>query len=727
MTSRIHQPEPGPASAGHDAATRSATPPVREPQAALGGRDRVAGEPPRDFSFASIGVVASDYLGVQRQALPGAPPVPAATGTLLVDDEAAAVGPGQLRRSELMAQIRSAVRTSVDRALTAAGRDTEGCPYLDHWLDYYQRRPAHQLERAVRHYAPEAVSAAAASQYVNAVANRAGRAAERWARTGELSGVPDDLPAVAGRGGEPAAGAIGIGGLFFQAREGGAASRGAPPLAAGQPLDPSIRSRMEPAFGHDFSRVRIHADDGAARTAADLHAHAFTYGTSIAFGAGKYQPGTPAGDVLLAHELAHVVQQSGVSPPPGPALAASTESAALEQAADDAAAHVVGELHAPPTTDESPRARRPRGAKARGLSLQRCKDHSTPAPGPTVPRTETQPYGVYQIVADSTPSPRGATVLTQAEFVRLAQAWTRVNDNSGGLTINGSTADKATMIAMLAREMGRSRTFRDLIIEITEDRSHPVIINAGRDNAFALDEFGNNNSDLNDLEFLDVDAPAGYTWAWTQGEDIVHWLAERRYAALNSGTAFLPAHADALRAGGAQERYRTDRGQSGRIVAQTATTSPGLFEGHSVDNAGNRTIFKMDTSGAVPVPYELEYRPASPTAAAPGMSRLSQMEAEVHSSAASAEPLFVRFTSATATVSTPDQSVGAANRTYATPLRGVVPTNGPITVEVLRRGNGGAADVVVVTFSWTNPFGDQTTSAMVGGVRYDVSLRRVRR
>ena len=76
-------------------------------------------------------------------------------------------------------------------------------------------------------------------------------------------------------------------------------------------LDPQTRAFMEPHFGHDFSRVRIHADAGASQAADVVQAHAFTVGGDIVFGSGKFAPSTPAGRKLLAHELAHVVQQSG--------------------------------------------------------------------------------------------------------------------------------------------------------------------------------------------------------------------------------------------------------------------------------------------------------------------------------------------------------------------------------------------------------------------------------
>ena len=64
-----------------------------------------------------------------------------------------------------------------------------------------------------------------------------------------------------------------------------------------------------PRFGHDFSGVRIHSDPRAATLASTLNARAFTLGRDIVFGRGEYSPGTAGGNRLLAHELAHVVQQ----------------------------------------------------------------------------------------------------------------------------------------------------------------------------------------------------------------------------------------------------------------------------------------------------------------------------------------------------------------------------------------------------------------------------------
>lgn len=86
----------------------------------------------------------------------------------------------------------------------------------------------------------------------------------------------------------------------------------------GEPLAPATRAAMEPRFGRRFGDVRIHADGAAARAAQAIGAEAFTLGTQIVFGAGRYAPSTDRGERLLTHELTHVAQQehavAGASP-----------------------------------------------------------------------------------------------------------------------------------------------------------------------------------------------------------------------------------------------------------------------------------------------------------------------------------------------------------------------------------------------------------------------------
>lgn len=80
-----------------------------------------------------------------------------------------------------------------------------------------------------------------------------------------------------------------------------------PPLrSAGSPLDRRTRRLLEPQLGHDLGRVRVHPEEWAV---SRIGAAAFAAGPHVAFAPGRYAPETPAGLRLLAHELAHVVQQ----------------------------------------------------------------------------------------------------------------------------------------------------------------------------------------------------------------------------------------------------------------------------------------------------------------------------------------------------------------------------------------------------------------------------------
>jgi outer membrane protein OmpA-like peptidoglycan-associated protein len=98
----------------------------------------------------------------------------------------------------------------------------------------------------------------------------------------------------------------------------------------GRGLEPDVRASFERRFDHDFSRVRVHADAAAARSAWTAAAAAYTIGSDIVFGAGMYRPNSHAGQTLLAHELAHVVQQQ--RPSGGAAKTSAHESEAANAA-----------------------------------------------------------------------------------------------------------------------------------------------------------------------------------------------------------------------------------------------------------------------------------------------------------------------------------------------------------------------------------------------------------
>ncbi len=107
----------------------------------------------------------------------------------------------------------------------------------------------------------------------------------------------------------------------------------------GRPLDSATCAFMEPRFGYDFSRVRVHVDDHAAESADALGASAYTLGQQVVFGRGQFDPVSATGRRLIAHELAHTIQQRGSNNEPlGKALASEREAeGAASQVLDSSA------------------------------------------------------------------------------------------------------------------------------------------------------------------------------------------------------------------------------------------------------------------------------------------------------------------------------------------------------------------------------------------------------
>ena len=147
------------------------------------------------------------------------------------------------------------------------------------------------------------------------------------------------------------------------------------PGHGGRPLGLAARYYFEPRFGHDFSQVRIYSDRLAARSASALGARAYTVGDAIVFNDAEYALERPSGQHLLAHELAHVVQQrrGGVR---GPAA----DDPGLEAAAQSAADQVVRGRSVTVTGAAAIRvARQPQAQGAEGTAAQPVGDAVRPS------------------------------------------------------------------------------------------------------------------------------------------------------------------------------------------------------------------------------------------------------------------------------------------------------------------------------------------------------------
>jgi hypothetical protein len=185
----------------------------------------------------------------------------------------------------------------------------------------------------------------------------------------------------------------------------------------GQPLNPTTQTEMEARLGHDFSQVRVHADALAGESAETLGAKAYTVGDDIVFGHGKYRPATTAGQQLLSHELAHVVQQGRGGPSP------EFHPGAVHEQQAETAAHEVAGTTGPVTI-----------AGATGMGLARQADPEieeaierelTPSDTPSEPIKPSRPGGPAQV------GPQKA--LTPAELIDEHVLGPRAFEEVGGL------------------------------------------------------------------------------------------------------------------------------------------------------------------------------------------------------------------------------------------------------------------------------------------------------
>ena len=299
----------------------------------------------------------------------------ATTAGMIVEDTATDLQAGQMKKGEFLAELRTEVCRTAEAAMAGTGRTTDDCPYLDFWFNYYSEKESQHIERAIRKYAPETSRVTAAREYIPMITVRVRRGVEVWARTGEMTGVPEGLladSAASKRTGNSRVPASSTGNVLFKGRDGGVRAGNSPQavqarLGDGQPLDSGVRSRMESAFGTSFSQVRAHTDANAAILSQNLNARAFSVGGHIAFGEGEYRPGTVIGDALIAHELAHVAQQrSGTLPEE-----AAPGYKAFEEDADQAAVGAVVSIWGGNSGLANVGRRALPGLRS-GLRLQRC-------------------------------------------------------------------------------------------------------------------------------------------------------------------------------------------------------------------------------------------------------------------------------------------------------------------------------------------------------------------
>jgi hypothetical protein len=334
----------------------------------LAGSGTVHGAPHRPGRPPVRAVAAGS--AIRRQASGRAP-------ALLVDD-AAVPAPGQVRLREFVASVRPQVCAAVDEVLAPAGLQAEGCPYLDLVFPFVTARGAAWTEEVLQRLAPGSTAMTSADDYVPLLVERATATAKGWLATGRLEGLPAGLPTSV-----LAAAVGGRGAIHRKARPGSGneeadAAQVRSRLGPGQPLHAPLRHRLERAFVAPLDHVRTHTGREAGQLSEGLGARAFAVDNHIAFGPDEYRPGSPSGDALIAHEVAHVLQQGGATqerPAPG---ASPSKEPALEHDADRAAVAAVASMWSSGRTGTTGAARLPAQARPRllsGLGLQRCIEH----------------------------------------------------------------------------------------------------------------------------------------------------------------------------------------------------------------------------------------------------------------------------------------------------------------------------------------------------------------
>lgn len=216
--------------------------------------------------------------------------------------------------------------------------------------------------------------------------------------------------------------------LQMKRADGGDPPRAALPMALdilrspGRALDPGARALLEQRLQQDFGAVRVHADAQAADAARAVGARAYTVGRDIVFGRGEYRPGSPEGTRLLAHELAHVVQQRrGVSLDGGMGRAGD----GYEQQADAVADAVAAGRPAGGLLSASSA---PDGGGGGGIALQRqAAPAVSEAPKEEEEKLVTEGDWMRKAVIDSARGRNTAktTIMSQAEIDRIRKGYTQ--------------------------------------------------------------------------------------------------------------------------------------------------------------------------------------------------------------------------------------------------------------------------------------------------------------
>jgi hypothetical protein len=244
----------------------------------------------------------------------------------------------------------------------------------------------------------------------------------------------------------------------------------------GKPMDETTRRFMEGRFGYDFSRIEIHTGNRAERSAAAVGALAYTVGNHIVFGAAQYRPQTDAGQLLLAHELAHTIQQGMVDA--SASLVVGDSNSPLEREAESIASEAI--------------ATEPREISA--IQRQREPRSELTVVARATPEQAAAQSATSQAAA-AAPANQGASLTTEDPVLRarrlaaIAAARNAIAHLSTGLgsgyiwpfeALSGDTIDMVAITGESVPEVVAHRTSRlrqllaDLIAMVSELEAAPI-------------------------------------------------------------------------------------------------------------------------------------------------------------------------------------------------------------------------------------------------------------
>ncbi|MEP7252326.1 MAG: DUF4157 domain-containing protein, partial [Ginsengibacter sp.] len=347
----------------------------------------------------------------QDEEIPGSSTDSSNQGMFLVDDSAAP-SQGQMNKTSFLQRLNAEVCQTVDDAVRFTGSSSDNCPYIREVFARYQNNSPAQIEAVIQRYEPATRFAQSADDIIRMVKAHAFTAAVQWAANGLLPGLPENISNQISSGIATVSNAVStvtnavssvtssisnavssVGNLFFKAKPGTTPGTQSPlgvmnSLGKGSSINSGTRNKMESTFGTSFSDVQVHTDSKASGLSSGMNARAFTVGNHIAFGSGEYKPGTMLGDALMAHELAHVIQQKG-NPSSNVSAGNYSMNSQIEKEADNS---TFGFLANQALRGDQKKSLRPKLKS--GLSIHSCGKKSVPHTPCTT--TETASINSYR-------------------------------------------------------------------------------------------------------------------------------------------------------------------------------------------------------------------------------------------------------------------------------------------------------------------------------------------